>query len=107
MRDDVPLPGASVLRLVDQHVIDAAVELEMHPAGGDAVQHLQRLVDQVVVVQQAAFLFFAAVVGGDGGRDDKERLRAVADRQAAAAFDQRKDAADFAVKQLGDGGIAV
>src|SRR6185437_6151877 len=33
MRDDVPLPRAGVLRLVDQHVIDAAVELVVHPAG--------------------------------------------------------------------------
>ena len=33
VRDDVPLPRAGVLRLVDQHMIDAAVELVMHPAG--------------------------------------------------------------------------
>ena len=32
MRDDVPLPRAGVLRLVDQHVVDAAVELVEHPA---------------------------------------------------------------------------
>src|SRR5207302_8217223 len=30
--DDIPLPGARVLRLVDQHMINAAVELVMHPA---------------------------------------------------------------------------
>ena len=34
VRDDVPLPRAGILRLVDQHVIDAAVELVMHPARG-------------------------------------------------------------------------
>ena len=38
VRDDVPLPRAGVLRLVDQHMVDAAVELVMHPAGGDAVR---------------------------------------------------------------------
>ena len=102
MRDDVPLPGAGVLRLVDQHVIDAAVELEMHPAGGDAVQHFQRLVDQVVVIEQAAFLLFAAIVGGHGGRDDEKSLRAVADRQGAALFDQRADANAFIVEQPRD-----
>ena len=107
MRDDVPLPRAGVLRLVDQHMIDAAVELEMHPAGGDAVQHRQRLVDQVVIVEQAAFLFFAAVVRGNRGRDDEKGLRAVADRQRAAPFDQREDAVDFGVEQSGYDRIAV
>ena len=69
MVDDIPLPGAGVLRLVDQHVIDAAVELVMHPTGGDAVQHRKRLVDQVVIVEPAALLLFAPVIrrrrGGD------------------------------------------
>ena len=32
MSNDVPLPRARVLRLVDQHMVDAAVELVMHPA---------------------------------------------------------------------------
>ena len=75
MSDDVPLPGAGVLRLVDQHVIDAAVELVMHPARGHPVEHRQRLVDQVVIVEQAALLLFAAVVRGGRGRDVQQRLR--------------------------------
>src|ERR1700732_1079091 len=40
MGDDVPLPGARVLRLVDQDMVDAAVELVMHPAGRNGVQHV-------------------------------------------------------------------
>src|SRR5437868_9545603 len=30
--DNVPLPWAVILRLVDQHVIDTAIQLVMHPA---------------------------------------------------------------------------
>src|SRR5476651_1865526 len=30
-RDDLPLLGTGVLRFVDQHVIDAAIEFVMHP----------------------------------------------------------------------------
>jgi len=66
---DIPLPGAGILRLVDQHVIDAAIELVMHPAGGHPIQHRQRLVDQIVIVEQAALLFFAPVIGGSRCRD--------------------------------------
>ena len=74
MRDDVPLPRAGILRLVDQHMIDAAVELVMHPAGGAAIQHRQRLVDQIVVVEQAAFLLLAPVIRRRRGRDLQQRL---------------------------------
>src|SRR3954453_16876633 len=35
--DNVPLLWAGILRLVDQDVIDAAIELVMHPVGGYAV----------------------------------------------------------------------
>ncbi len=64
VRDDIPLPGAGVLGLVDQHVIDAAVELVMDPAGGNTIQHRKRLVDQIVVVEQAALLLLAPVIRG-------------------------------------------
>ena len=36
LRDDLPLLRARVLRLVDQHVVDAEVELVVHPGGVDA-----------------------------------------------------------------------
>src|SRR5258708_19898025 len=58
MRNDIPLPGAGVLRLVDQHMIDAAVELVMHPTRRHAFHHLTRLVDQIVISDQAALLLF-------------------------------------------------
>ena len=59
--DDLPLLVAGILRLVDQQMIDAEIELVMHPGGVDVGQQRQRLVDQVVVIEQAAALF----LGGD------------------------------------------
>ena len=55
---DLPLLLAGVLRLVDQHVVDAEIELVVHPGGIDVAQQRQRLVDEVVVVEQPAALFF-------------------------------------------------
>ena len=78
MRDDVPLPRTGILRLVDQNMIDAAIELVVHPAGCAAVEHGQCLVDQVVIVEQAAFLLLAAVVRGDRGCDMQQGFGAVA-----------------------------
>ena len=102
MGDDVPLPGAGVLRLVDQHMIDAAVELVMHPARGDAVQHRQRLVDQIVIVEQAALLLLAPVIGRGRGRDMQQRLGAVAGDHRAALLDQGREAIGFRFEQPAD-----
>ena len=99
MRDDVPLPRAGVLRLVDQYMVDAAVELVMHPARGDAVEHFQRLVDQIVIVEQAALLLLAAVIGRCCGRDMKQRLGAVARHHGAAFRDQGREAINLGFEQ--------
>ena len=72
------IAAGRVLRLVDQHMVDAAVELVMHAARGDAVEHRQRLVDQIVIVEQAAFLFFTPVIGRRRRCDIEQRLGAVA-----------------------------
>ena len=101
MRDDVPLPRAGVLRLVDQHMVDAAVELVMHPARGDAVEHRQRLVDQIVIVEQAALLLLAPVVGRRRGRDMQQRLGAVAGDHRAAPFDQGREAIELRTRTAG------
>ena len=105
VRDDIPLPRAGILRLVDQHMIDAAVELVVHPARGHAVEHRQRLVDQVVIVEEAAFLLLAAVVCRSRGRDMQERLGAVADDKRAASLDQGAEAAAFGFEEASNGGI--
>src|SRR6266702_1081861 len=99
MGDDVPLPGTGVLCLVDQHVIDAAIELVMHPAGGHVVQHRKRVVDQIVIVEQAARLLLAPVVRRRRGCDLQQRLGPVAGRDRTAALDQRSDAVAFQIEQ--------
>ena len=100
--DNVPLPRAGVLRLVDQHVVDAAVELVMHPAGGNLVQHEKRLVDQVVIIEQAALLLFASVVCRRGSCDMQKRRGAVAGNHRAAFFDQRQKPQNLFFEQAGD-----
>ncbi len=82
--DDVPLPWAGVLGFVDQDMVDAAIEFEMDPACGDAVEQVVCLVDQVVIVEQAALLLLAAVVRGNGTRDHEQSICAVALHHGAA-----------------------
>ncbi len=102
MEHDVPLPGTGVLRLVDQHVVDAAVELVMHPARGHPVEHRERPVDQVVIVEQPALRLFAPVVHRRGRCDVEQRPCAVADRERPALLDQRAEAAALGLDQGAD-----
>ena len=92
---DLPLLRAGVLRLVDQHVVDAEIELVEHPGGGRAREQRQRLVDQVVVIEQRAAFFLAAVARDHVGRDGDQRAGAVAGGQRAFAREQRADAVLF------------
>ena len=77
--DDAPLLRAGVLRLVDQHMMDAAVELVEYPRRRIAAfQQLLRLHDQIVVIERAARPFGSCIFGphriGDGeGRFGKRR----------------------------------
>ncbi len=59
--DDLPLLVAGVLRFVDQQMIDAEIELVMHPGRIDIGEERQRLVDQVVIIDEAAALFLAVI----------------------------------------------
>src|SRR3546814_19227128 len=65
--DDAPLLRAGVLRLVDQQVIEATVELEQHP-GDAAVAREQTvgIVNEVVVVEQTTPLLVET--GKESGR---------------------------------------
>ncbi len=57
------MSGAGVLRLVDQDVVDAAVELVVHPRHVARIaQELTRLSDQVVVVDHGALALQAFVL---------------------------------------------
>ena len=62
---DVPLLGGRVLGLVQQDMVDAAVQLEQHPGGvGAAGQQLHRPVDQIREVQPAGRRLGRVVEGG-------------------------------------------
>jgi hypothetical protein len=67
--------------LVDQDVVDAEVELVVHPGGIHIGEQRPRLLDQVVVVQEAAMVLFGAVATdhrlGDG--DQRRALVAAED----------------------------
>ena len=51
--EDLPLRLARVLRLVDQHMVDAGIELVQHPAGIGAFEQQARAIDQIVEIEQA------------------------------------------------------
>ena len=90
--DDLPLLRAGVLRLVDQYVVDAEIELVQHPGRRRALEQIERLVDQVVVVEQAAPFLFAVVARNHLRRDGDQRAGAVARGQRAFSGEQGADA---------------
>ncbi len=79
----------------------------MHPARRDAVQHRQRLVDEVVIVEQPALLLLAAVVRGGRGRDVQQGRGAVAHGHRAALLDQSAEALRLVLEQAGDGWVVI
>ena len=71
--DDVPLLGRGVLGLVDQDMVDAAVQLVEHPGGvRPLVDQLARAADQIGEVQRAAAglgLMVGLGIGAGHGQD--------------------------------------
>ena len=103
--DDLPLLGAGVLRLVDQHVVDAEVELVEDPGRRRPREQRQSLVDQILVVEQGAAFFFLAVALDHVRRDGDERAGALAGLQGTFAGDEGADAGLLLRQQLGPGGM--
>ncbi len=57
-RDDLPLLRIGVLRLVDQDVVEPAIELEQNPRGNPRpLQQFERLQHQIVEIEQAVQAF--------------------------------------------------
>ena len=94
--------GAGILRLVEQQVIDAEIELVEHPGGGGALEQRQRAVDQVVIVEQAAPRLLAPVAHDHLMRDRDQRAGAVAAFGGAQGVEQGADALFLAVETFGD-----
>jgi hypothetical protein len=74
---DLPLLRVGVLRLVDEHVVDAAIELVEHPGRVAPVEKLQGLVDEVLEVEGPEAHLRLLDAGVDLGRQGEERLRAL------------------------------
>ena len=105
--DDLPLLRARILRLVDQHVIDALIELVMHPGGAILAQQGAGLVDQIVVVEQPAPVLRPLVAGDHRIGDGEERGRAVAAGDGLATLHQGQQPLCFALEAIGELGIAL
>ncbi len=87
--DDIPLLRACILRLIDQHVVDALVELVVHPGGAVLAEQGESPVDEVVVVEEPAPIFRRLVPGDHGVRDGDQRGGTVTAGDRFAALDQR------------------
>ena len=95
--DHFPLVGIGVLRLVDQHVIDAAVELEQYPRGAfRCLQQAARRHDQIVVVEHGAAALGARVAVGDVEAQPQQGQGQFDEGLPAGAFESRGlDLEDF------------
>ena len=82
--DDAPLLGAGVLRLVDEDVIDAAVELVQDPGRAAALfQQIRGALDQVIVIEAGARRL-VALVGREQGLGRAISTAALVSAQPAA-----------------------
>src|SRR5438874_511617 len=72
--NDLPLLGTRVLRLIDQHMVDALIELVVHPSRAIVAKQSERLVDQVVVVEQTTAIL-CRLIAEDHGIGDGEECR--------------------------------
>src|SRR3546814_13788803 len=92
---------SGVLRLVDQQVIEATVELEQHP-GDAAVAREQTvgIVNEVVVVEQNTRLLVALVGFQNGVAENQQRPGGARHHQRIAVLRQRQKALRLALQRL-------
>ena len=107
LRDDVPLLGACVLRLVDQQVIDAKVELVMHPGRAHAGEQVAGLGDQVVIVEEAARFLLGAIARDDFGGERQQGAGTRTNDDGAPAIEQRTEALLLFEQRLHSAGMLV
>ncbi len=100
--DDLPLFRAGILSLVDQNVIDALVELVMHPGCPILAEKRESLVDQVVIVEEPAPILCRLIARDHGIGDGDEGAGAVAAGDGFAAFQERQKARLFRVQPIGE-----
>ena len=78
--------SAGILRLVDQKVVDAEVELVVNPGGVDIAEKRERLVDQIVIVEKTAAILLASITLQDLVHDGEQRGRAIPANHGAKAL---------------------
>src|SRR6185312_2812386 len=100
MTHDSPLLGTGILRFVDQDVVDAAIELVVHPGRRYAREQFMRLVDLVLEIKQSAPVLFGAKAVEHGLRDRDQRSGAVAGCDRTPALDQAPDPVALFVQAL-------
>src|ERR1700704_4797581 len=98
--DDTPLLGAGILRFIDQHVVDPAIEFVMNPGRIDPLEQVQGSVDQIVIVEEGALVLFGLVAIDDGGSDRDQGGGTVAASNSLAALLERDDAIALCLKVL-------
>ena len=104
--DDLPLLRTGILRLVDQHMINALIELVMHPCSAILVQQDAGLVDQIVIVEKPALVLRPLVAGDHRISDGEERGRAVTACDGLAKLDEGQQPVRFALEAIGELGTA-
>ena len=101
--DHFPLVGIGVLRLVDQHMVDAAVELEEDPGGAlGAFQQAARGHDQVVIVEHGATALGARIAVGDVETEPQQRQGAFDQCRAVDAVERLGQPLGFAAQYVFD-----
>ena len=86
-------------------MMDAAVELVVHPGGGDVVEQVERLVDQVFVIEQAAAVLLGAEAGDHRVSDGEQRGAAVTRLERTSVPHQRPDAVALLMQPLAQLGM--
>ena len=92
---DGPLLARRVLHLVQQEVVEPAIQLEHHPGGTRIDQERPGPGDQVVVVQQARALLAVFEPGQDGSCEGQQGVRRGGNAQGTAVILDRGHAFRF------------
>ena len=104
---DVPLRLRSILRLVDQNMVDAGIELVEHPGRVDVLQQRAGALDQIVEIEPAARVLELGVALQHGLGDRDERVAALDGLGRAQAIGEPLQATLLVVQLLDRGGVAL
>ena len=102
--DDRPLRGVGVLRLVDQDVVDTAVDLVQHPGrGAGAREQVLRLDDEVVIVERGLGSLSPLILRLDGVGEQEHRCARLGHAQMRELVVERGEGGLRADKARRDG----